>query len=247
MVQSARDRIVRTIRGLVLGCGAVALNGCFDIMGPGDFDLDFSGCFVLCESVDYTVSPNGAHILLGDTTSFYTWSCAGGAYCDGSRGTVASRWSITGGAATSERFDGQRSLTNASAVQILVRGIAAGQSDINAVARDDSTRSKTVRVVVSDSSVITAIRLASMSYRPDTLKVGDLLPVYVRLLDSQGTTYSGRPTEWSVSDTTVLGLRQDGVAIGLAHKYVRAKKAGTVDLTARFLDVSSVLRITVVP
>lgn len=245
MFHSARDRIVRTIRGLILGCAAVALNGCLDAMGPGGFD--FSGCFVLCGQVDYTLSPDGAHILLGDTTTFYTWSCASGEYCDGSRGTVASRWSITGGAATSERFDGQRSLTNASAVQILVRGIAAGQSDINAVANNDSTRSKTVRVVVADSSVITAIDLASTFYRPDTVSVGNLLGVTAKLRDSQGTQYSGRPTEWSVSDTTVLGLRQDGVSNGVSAKYVRGKKAGTVDLTARFLDVSSTIRITVVP
>jgi hypothetical protein len=61
--------------------------------------------------------------------------------------------------------------------------------------------------------------------------------------------YRGVPTEWSVSDTTVLELR--GFTPPSVHhatsRVVYATKPGAVTIRVKFLDVAASLQLVVVP
>lgn len=230
-----------------------ATGACSNSVEPGS-SFGSGVCFGFCGSYGpypayriFGLSPDSGRILRGDTTSFHTWSCmSDSASCDRTPNEW-SRWTIDGDAAAAVVADGAPA-NGIESNRIHVRGVAVGESRITAVMTSDTTQTRTVRIFIADSSAITTIDMSDRVRQPDTLRVGLVRLVDARLLDAQGAQYSGRPTAWSVSDTSVLELGPTSFVYGRTEeRWVTAKKPGTSEVRATFLGVSAAIRVTVVP
>jgi hypothetical protein len=200
-------------------------------------------CATASAPVSFALSPDSAHILLGDTTHFYTWSCARGPCVDlDESGNLYSNWTISGGSVMAVAGGGITSEV-LFARRIVVRGESIGSATIRAIAAGDSSKTRAVSIFVADSSVIDAVQMTATA---TTFKVGELVTVDARVLGG-GTQYIARPTSWAASDTSVVELLSTQFERGVERRTVRAKKVGTADLLTGFRNAQGVLRVTVAP
>ena len=210
---------------------------CFmDGCGAGGFDTGSSAPF-------FRIMPPNARILRGDTVTFY--ACFELDNC-GPTGNVTSAWTLTRGAAAILTSNGALTNSEPAARQVVIRGQSSGYTDITAADTATPASRLVARVDVADSSAITSIAMMANS---DTLRVSYYGNVYAFLRDSAHQIYRGVPTEWSVSDTTVLELR--GFSPPSVHyatsRVVYARKPGTVTISVKFLDVTASMQLVVVP
>jgi hypothetical protein len=211
-------------------------DSCFmDSCYTGGFDTGSSPPF-------FRIMPPHARILRGDTVTFY--ACFELESC-GPSGNVTSAWTLTRGAAAILTSNGALTTSEPAARQVVIRGQSSGYTDITAADTAIPARHVVGRVDVADSS---AIRSIAMTATSDTLRVSYYGNVYAFLRDSLHQTYRGVPTEWSVSDTTVLELRGfSPPSIHATSRVVYATKPGTVTISVRFLDVTASMKLVVVP
>jgi hypothetical protein len=197
--------------------------------------------------VAFALSPDSAHILLGDSTHFYTWSCDGGPCVDLTEsGNLYSNWTITGPAVWALMPDGNVTKEMAFATRIVVRGTMIGESIIKAVAAGDTGKHHAVRVIVADSAIIDTVVMSAEWSGGGALKNGGTATVKARI-NGAGNRYHARPSEWSLSDSTVLELGTRQFIGGVESRLVYARKAGTADVVARFLNRQTRVAVTVVP
>jgi hypothetical protein len=226
-------------RYLAIVCTSALLSGC---MEHTVVDL---GCFFICTpAVDYALLPDSAHVLRGDTASFFTKTCEANSLCPD--GNVPSSWVIEGDAIATVAANGTPAPIIGTPGLILVQAIAVGHSDITATAIGNPAHTKTSRVHVADSSVITRIDIINFGVPLTSVKVGENFPVSGILYDASGTRFRARPTEWSVTDSTVLEM---GPALSryMGQRQITALKAGTAEIRAQFLGVTAVMPLTVTP
>jgi hypothetical protein len=207
-----------------------------DFMGP-------EGCLFPCsapapEPLAFAVSPDSANILLGDSLRLNSWNCPAGGCLFGN--PVVSNWTISGDAVVAAAGTSS-SLLSVSAV--VLRAAGAGEAMITAVASTDSARRQTVRLHVADSSAITTLGLSTCCAGPDTVVAdGDVLS-YMK--DQAGRRYRAQPTDWSLSDSTLVTLGAS--RFGAGARSIRVRKTGVVVIRARFLGVEDTLRVVVRP
>lgn len=190
MNSAARKRVLSANKRLIVVAASGAFAGCSFLSAPE------------AAAVAFEVHPPSAHMLFGDTTAFYAWSCPKGGGCGNfshaGSGNVASNWTIAGGAVAAVVAGGAVTNTVSSRTRIVVRGLAVGTSDLAVVAAGDSTLSRTVRVTVRDSAVISKIVLHD-PYDRFPIFSGTTKIVFAYLADGQGTPYTTQPTSWSVN------------------------------------------------
>jgi hypothetical protein len=220
----------------------VVLAGCNLDMGP---DLTLT-CFLDCPiSVPYQIAPFTERILVGDTVTFYSYSCPAAALLCGADANVASTWSVAGIAAVVAPPP-PTIFEMVPDAKVVVRGVSPGIAQVIGKSRSNSWVD-TSDVIVADSSVITTI---DMGHAPslDTLRLGVSRFLFVSLKDAVGNVYHAWPSEWSVSDTTVLEI--GGVLAplgGLGHRMAIPKSPGTVEVRTRFRELTASVRLVVVP
>jgi hypothetical protein len=249
MRPSIAQHLMPRIRALVVGIMLGPLAACFE------FDLGITGlgdgggcCGQPDAPVTYALSPDSAHVLLGDTTHFYTWQCQSGLCFDfEGMGNIQSEWTVTGGAVAILRGDGRTTESTSRTTRILVRAIALGSSNITSVASVYTMYSRTVRVSVADSSVISSVEVLSVFPMYDTVKVGFDFDMFAKLKDANGNVYTARPSSWSVGDSTVLRVGRATNPLGIRSRSIRGLKAGTADVVATFRGIEGRRRITIIP
>jgi hypothetical protein len=233
-----------TIAKAAVLLSAGLLIGCADGGGP---DCLFTCGESASPPVIFALSPDSAHILLGDSTHFYTWSCDGGACVDlTENGNLYSNWTITGPAVWALMPDGNVTKEMAFATRIVVRGTMIGESIIRAVAAGDTGKHHTVRVIVADSAVIDTVVMSAEWTGSGALRNGGTVTVRARV-HGAGNRYNARPSEWSLSDSTVLELGASQFNGGIESRLLYARKAGTAEVRARFLNRETRVTVTVVP
>lgn len=224
-----------TLRRLMLPI-VVLIAGC-DPLGGLNLEGSCLMCITPSPPVAFAVSPDSANMLRGDTVTANAWRCPD--VCIFNHEPVVSAWTITGNAVTP---------TNAAALaatsQVLLRASALGESMVTAVASGDDTKRQTIRITVADSSAITSIALRTCCDGKDTVvKYGDVTP---SLLDQGGRRYRAQPTQWSVSDSSMITLGYDS-RFGPDSRTIRVHKAGVVEIRAAFLNVEGRVRVFVRP
>jgi len=201
------------------------------------------GCFLTCPDsppVAFAVSPDSANILAGDTLSLMAWNCPNGGCLLGN--PVVADWTVTGDAVVPVPTGSPSALQRTSL--LLLRASGIGESLIHAVAADDATKQQAVRVTTADSSAITSMELHTCCSGRDTvLTSGD---VSSSLFDGAGKRYRAYPTEWSVSDDALISLGA-GSRFGSGSRTIQVRKAGVVEIRARFLNVEGRMLVTVKP
>jgi hypothetical protein len=235
-------------RRFAIGLALIGTSACIelDLFGPNTCFMDGCGAdgFGTGSAVPYfRILPASARILRGDTVTLA--ACFEFEGCDSS-GNVTSAWTLTDGAAAILTSTGALTNSEPAARKVVIRGQRPGSADITAADTANPTRHLVARVAVADSSAIRSIDLRASS---DTLRVSNYGNVYAFLRDSVNQDYRGVPTEWSVSDTTVLELR--GFTPPSVHhatsRVVYATKPGAVTIRVKFLDVAASLQLVVVP
>lgn len=227
-------RVVLPLLALVVACNPMG-----DFLGPD------GGCWFPCSTgsspVAFAVSPDSASILLGDTITLSAWQCPNGGCFIGV--PVVSRWTVAGDAVTASTTRvPPTTLTPTSSV--LLRAVAPGLSSATAVASEDTSKHRTVSIAVADSSAITVVALHTCCNPGDTvLMSGDVLS---SLKDHTGRRYRAQPTEWFVSDTTLITLGTNS-KFGSGSRTIQVKKAGVVEIRARFRTLESRLQVVVRP
>jgi hypothetical protein len=205
------------------------------------------GCFFMCwepsPPVALAVTPDSSRILLGDTITYYAWSCPAGGYDCGLAGNAVSDWSILDSSAVAVLPDGP-SATVSRATSIVVRGASAGDARIMAT-DGQPAHAVMVRVAVVDSSAVTVVDMRSAYLESEPVHIGTTRDVPARLRSATGALIRGRATAWTISDTTIATLSTVEGRIGPEVRVLHPKKPGTVDVSARFLDVVGVLRLTI--
>jgi hypothetical protein len=226
-------------RYLAIACASALITGCHQVT---TYDGE---CFFICNpAVDYALVPDSTHMLRGDTATFYTKTCEANSLCLNSH--VASSWVIEGDALATIAADGTPAPIIGTPASILVRAIAVGHSDITATAIHNPSRTETVRIHVADSSVITRIDIVNFGAPLTSVKVGREFPVAGILYDADGTRYTAPPSEWSVTDSTVLAIGPP-LSVHMGDRQITAIKPGTAEIHARFLGVTAVMPLTVTP
>jgi hypothetical protein len=215
----------------------VLIAGCDPLEG-----LNLEGSCLMCMQpsapVAFAVSPEGANILQRDTVTLSAWRCPTGSCFIGD--PVVSDWTIMGDAVAPANASASLSATS----QALLRAAALGEAMVTAVASDDATKQMTVRINVADSSAITAIGMNTCCDGKDTvIAYGDVISA---LLDQEGRRYRAQPTQWSVSDPTMITLGTNS-RFGPTSRTIRVHKAGTVEIRAAFLNVEGRLQLYVRP
>jgi hypothetical protein len=221
----------------------VVLAGCNVDMGPAFT----SACFTDCPSAaPYQVGPAVERVLVGDTVTFYSYTCPGAGLLCGADANISSTWTIDGTAVVVAPSPVPTSAIVPGA-GIVVRGVSPGTARIIGRSRINSFVD-TSEVIVADSSVISAIDMGNGTRAVDTLRLGVSSLLTASLKDATGNKYHAWPEEWSVSDTTILAI--GGVLAplgGVGQRMVIPKRAGTVEVRTRFRDVTSSVLLTVVP
>lgn len=233
-IQRYLERIKPGYATIALAATLVACNPMGDFLGP---DTDCLMCIQPTDPTPYALFPDSVNILFRDTITAYTWKCPTGCTLDFP--PVVSAWTISGGAITAA--DPARL---AGAARVLLRASGVGESMLSATSQEDPTRQLTARVRVADSSAIASIRLHTCCSATDTVVgYGDVVS---DLLDQQMRRYRAAPTAWSVSDTSLVTLGTDS-RFGAGARSIRVKKAGTVEIRARFLSVERRVSVVVRP
>lgn len=229
---------------LVLVCSGL-LTGCvfFDPKQWGPLNPSvMDECFF-----PYHAPREKVRLLRGDTAHLVTATCApnGGL---AAAVPVHSNWSVIGGALVVERPDGPP-VTGAALQLIVVRGVRSGTSVVKASMADNVTRFRYDTVFVADSSAIVSIDLLTWQDLIDPLRVGRTWWVGAELYDATRQWWRGRPTEWTVSDTSILEVVPDSVdySKGREWRLIRGKKAGTAEVRAKFLGARGSRTLTVKP
>lgn len=207
----------------------------------GDFLGPDTGCLVCITPtapVAFAVSPDSANMLVRDTLTLSAWRCPTG--CVLTSDPVVSVWTITGDAVVSTNAPVPLSPTS----RVPLRAVAVGESMVTAVASDDDTKRQTVRIRVADSSAITSIALQTCCNGKDTVVTyGDVLS---SMLDQDGRRYRAAPTQWSVSDSSMITLGE-GSNFGPDSRSIRVHKQGLVEIRATFLNVEGRVQVFVRP
>ena len=234
----------RICRCATLALVALAISACFDF----DWDLSGvgspgSGC---CGPVAPVISPVYVRMLRGDTVRIA--ACQSYAFCGvgNDTGNVPSQWTLTDDTVIVALAGDTPTKVVESATSALVRAVAPGRATMSVVILADRSR-RLSHVTVADSAAIATIELISYVAQPNELRVGGIMSFTARLKDGAGFVYRGRPTAVSVSDTTILGLSVTTDVDHSARAEVRGLKAGQAELLVKFLDVSRVVRLTVLP
>jgi hypothetical protein len=229
--------------GMTAALGAVLLSGCnYEMTG-----LDFGDCFFTCggvplnPAVAYGLAPDSARILLGDTITYYTYSCPAGSAC--TVGNVASYWSLPD-AATAELVSPAPGSVSATSTVVL-RGVAVGATSIGARHTTDSLLSRSARLEIVDSSAVAFVDLSTALLESDPVSLSGTRYIPAQLRTATGAPVRGRPTSWSISDTTVATLSPPQWAQGFEYRLLQPKKPGSVEVRSHFRDVVGVLRLTV--
>lgn len=226
-----------TLRRLMLPL-VVLIAGC-DPLGGLNLEGSCLMCITPSPPVAFAVSPDSANILHRDTVTLSAWKCPNGG-CLFTNEPVVSAWSITGDAVAPTNAPAPLSATS----QVLLRASALGESMVTAVASGDDTKRQTVRITVADSSAITSIALSTCCSGKDTVVAyGD---VTSWMLDQVGRRYRAQPTQWSVSDPTMITLGNDS-RFGPDSRTIRVHKAGVVEIRAAFLNVEGRVQVFVRP
>jgi hypothetical protein len=244
-MSSQTKPLSRAVRLLAAGAALSLASGCFyPDLGDGGFIFGIQPT----DPVEYALSPDSAHVLLGDTTHFYTWSCTTGFCFDLSGdGNVPSEWTIQGDAVAVVRSNGSTVTTASRTSRIVIKALALGSSNITSVASDNAAFTRTVRVTVADSSVISAIEVLTVFPMYDTVRVGIPIDMFAKLSDANDNVYTAQPAAWSVSDSTVLRVGPATTALGIRARRMTGVKAGSADVVATFRGVEGRRRITIIP
>ena len=204
-------------------------------------------CLLDCTGVvPYQVAPPVERILVGDTVTFYSYTCPTAALLCGADANAASTWTIDGSTAVATAPPPSTSATVADA-KVLVRGVSPGTARVIGKSRSNAWVDTSL-VIVADSSVITTIDMRNATPYLDTLRLGVNRSLIALLKDASGNVYHAWPTEWSSSDTSVLAI--GGIVAplgGLGQRMAIPRSAGTVEVRTRFRDVTASVRLTVVP
>jgi hypothetical protein len=245
MLHGPRDRTRGRFWKSIAVCAALSLGGCDAATGVRELCVQCQGGGSPSPVTSFALSPDSAHILRGDTVTFYTWSCDGGYIC-GLGGNKISNWSV-GGVAAAALVGGMERSAVDNVSQIVARGVVNGTSDVTAVSVNEGSV-RTVPLHVVDSLAITQIDLTT-AYRADyPVSMGTVREMTARLRNAAGSHVRGRPTLWSVSDTSILRVVRSQALGGFESRMVVVpKKPGTSDVSATFLGVTAVVRVTVVP
>lgn len=215
---------------LLLACDPMG-----DFLGP---DTDCLMCIQPTPPVAFAVSPDSANILMRDTITLSAWRCPTGCFLNND--PVVSVWTITGDAVVPTNAPVPLSPTSG----VRLQGVALGESMITAVASDDDTKRQTVRIRVADSSAITTIALHTCCDGRDTIVTYGDVTSY--MLDQEGRRYRARPTQWSVSDSSIITLG-DPSKFGTGSRTIRVHKAGVVEIRAAFLNVEGRVQVLARP
>jgi hypothetical protein len=220
-----------------------------------DFDWDNMTIGPICSSspcVGLVVETAIPRMLKGDTVRVYTRS-------DSGLGSAVA-WEVSGaGEKVSQSQTAWPVLFGTAGQSILVRGLQVGTADVQAT--HVSHRTAKTSLAVADSSVIASIALSSFAaprysgqvdkVASTSMRVGDSLWFEGTLRDGSGQDYPGRPEGWAVSDTAIartsLQPYTPVLALPIQRAWVHAKAAGSLDVTATFLEVRQTIRITIVP
>jgi hypothetical protein len=235
-------------RRFAIGLALLGTSACieFELFGPDTCFMDGCGGAGFGSGPPepyFRILPGSTRILLGDTVTLA--ACFEFEGCDPS-GNVTSAWTLTHDAAAILTSNGALTNSEPAARKVVIRGQRPGSADITATDTANPARHLVARVEVADSSAIRSIDMRATS---DTLRVSNYGNLYVFLRDSVNQDYRGVPTEWSVSDTTVLELR--GFTPPSIHhataRVVYATRPGVVTIHVKFLDVAGSLKLVVVP
>ena len=226
-------RVYRAAIGV--GC-VVLLVGCdIHITDLGDnWTCGFMGESCL-PAVGLELEPSFAWLLKGDTV-------LGRARSDSGHGVAD--WTISGAA----RFIEQAALTDRVGASETVRMklIDVGTTTIQAKSTN-SSHLATSTYNVADSSAITAVSFWQLA-GVDSMAVPKSYQfwIFCAVRDAATHAFFARPTSWSSSDSSVATIEQDVSTRGCAG-IIRTKAAGMARLTARFLGVSTAVRVYVSP
>ena len=226
-----------SIRQVVVASVFPVLAGCYFPVSPdgdlGDWTLDMPEVFL--------ASPPYANILRGDTLT--ATSCI--AYYECGQGKPASaNWTVAKAGLAAIVLDGAPQSVASGKDRVVLQGIQPGEVQITAVSTTDQLQRATVYLRVVDSSDISSIQV--FKSLPDSVRKGTRGTISARLLDSRGATVRGRPTSWSVSDTSVIVLDAVGkTQYEAEERGVRAVGPGTADIHVRFQDIVVRLRLVV--
>jgi len=195
---------------------------------------------------DHRVRPEKARMLRGDTAHLVSERCVVLGKYRADSVLVLSNWLLTGAAVEATRPDGTP--LKGAEERIVVRGVRPGTSVVTVTDVKDSTRLRQDTVFVADTSEIVSVTV--FNYNPkDSLRVGGTRNVRAVLRDVTLQSWKGKPTEWTISDTSVFEFLPDSAyyPYGRETRVIRAKKPGTALVRTKFLELRDSLAITVYP